>query len=118
VSVRLRRVPAGAHYGVRDWLIQRVTAVLVLLYVLALAVSVLLAGHLDYNAWAGVFAPLPMKLATLLAVAAIAWHAWIGVRDVWMDYIRPTGLRLALHVATVVWLAYCLAWAAQIVWSV
>jgi succinate dehydrogenase / fumarate reductase membrane anchor subunit len=118
VSVRLRRVPAGAHYGVRDWIVQRVSALVIMAYVLLLAVSLLLAGPLDYGAWYGVFAPLPMKLLTVLAVAALCLHAWIGVRDIWMDYVRPPGLRLALHAGTVLWLAYCLVWAVQILWSV
>jgi len=40
------------------------------------------------------------------------------VRDVWMDYIHHTGLRLALLTLTVLWLLYCLAWCVQILWSV
>jgi succinate dehydrogenase / fumarate reductase membrane anchor subunit len=118
VSLRLRRVPAGAHYGVRDWLIQRVSALVVLAFVLFVVASVLLAGHLDYDSWAGVFAPAPVKLLTLLAVVAVCYHAWIGMRDIWMDYIKPVGLRLTLYVATLLWLAYCLAWAARILWSI
>jgi succinate dehydrogenase / fumarate reductase membrane anchor subunit len=78
----------------------------------------LLAGHMDYDTWAGVFAPVPMKLITVLAVAAVAYHAWVGVRDIWMDYVKPVGLRLTLHVVTVLWLVYCLVWAVQILWSV
>jgi succinate dehydrogenase / fumarate reductase membrane anchor subunit len=118
MSAGVRRAPAGAHYGLRAWLIQRVTALLLLAYLLVVAVLLLLAGHVDYDAWAGVFAPMPMKLATVLAFAALAYHAWIGMRDILMDYIKPTGLRLTLHVGTVVWLLYCVAWSAQILWSV
>jgi succinate dehydrogenase / fumarate reductase membrane anchor subunit len=118
MSLPLRRVPAGAHYGVRDWLVQRVSALIILVFVLLVVAMVLLAGHLDYNAWAGVFAPMPMKFFTILTVVAIAYHAWIGVRDIWMDYVKPVGLRLALHVGTILWLIYCLIWAVQILWSV
>jgi succinate dehydrogenase / fumarate reductase membrane anchor subunit len=118
VSAPARRVPAGAHYGLRDWLAQRVTAVVILAFVLWVVAAVLAAGRLDYEAWAGVFAPLPAKLVTLLAVTALALHAWVGVRDIWMDYVKPAGLRLALHVGTILWLAYCLAWALQILWSI
>ena len=118
MSPRLRRVPAGAHYGLRDWIIQRISALVILAFVLFVVGSVLLAGRLDYDAWSGVFAPPPVKLLALLAVAAVCYHAWIGVRDIWMDYVKPVGVRLTLHVATVLWLAYCLAWAAQILWSI
>lgn len=118
MSLRLRRVPAGAHYGVRDWLIQRISALIILVFVLLVVGAVLLGGRLNYDAWAGVFAPVPMKLITVLAVLAICYHAWIGVRDIWMDYVKPVGVRLALHVGTVLWLIYCLVWAVQILWSV
>jgi succinate dehydrogenase / fumarate reductase membrane anchor subunit len=118
MSLRLRRAPAGAHYGVRDWLAQRVSALIILVFVLLVGGLLLLGRHLDYGAWASVFAPVPMKLITILAVAAVAYHAWIGVRDIWMDYVKPAGLRLALHVGTILWLSYCLVWAVQILWSV
>ena len=118
MSLRLRRVPAGAHYGVRDWLLQRISALVILVFVLYVVGAALLAAHLDYDSWAGVFAPPPVKLLTLLAFAALCYHAWIGVRDIWMDYVKPVGLRLTLHAATVLWLGYCLAWAAQILWSI
>ncbi len=114
----LRRVSAGAHYGVRDWLVQRVTALILLAFVLLLAGALLLGGRTDYPGWAAIFAPLPAKLLTALAVIALCYHAWIGVRDIWMDYIRHTGVRLALHAATILWLLYCVLWAVQILWSV
>lgn len=114
----LRRAPIVAHYGVRDWLVQRVTALLLLAFVLVLTVSLLLQGRLDYESWAAVYAPLPMKLLTALAWLAVSYHAWIGVRDIWMDYVRNAGVRLALHVATILWLMYCFAWSVQILWSV
>jgi succinate dehydrogenase / fumarate reductase membrane anchor subunit len=118
VNPRLRSVPAGAHYGVRGWLLQRLTALVLIAFLLLLAGALLAAGPLDYDAWAGVFAPTPMKLLTLLSVAALCMHAGIGMRDIWMDYVKSAGLRLALHAGTVLWLAYCLVWAAQILWSV
>jgi succinate dehydrogenase / fumarate reductase membrane anchor subunit len=118
MSLHLRRVPAGAHYGLRDWLLQRISAIVILFFVLLVGAAMLLAGHMDYDTWAGVFAPVPMKLITVLAVAAVAYHAWVGVRDIWMDYVKPVGLRLTLHVVTVLWLVYCLVWAVQILWSV
>ena len=118
MSAPARRAPVGAHYGLREWLAQRVTALILLAFLLVVIVALLLAGRHDYAGWASIFAPLPMKLITLLAFAALCYHAWIGVRDVWMDYIHHTGLRLALLTATILWLLYCLAWSVQILWSV
>jgi len=113
-----RKAPVGAHYGLRDWLAQRVSALVLLAYLLVVGVSLVVAGHLDYDGWYSVFAPQPMKLFTVIAVLALAYHAWIGVRDIWMDYIGSTALRLALHVATLLWLLYCVVWSVKIVWSI
>ena len=90
-----KRVVVGAHYGLRDWLSQRVTAVLMALFTLVLLVQVLLPGPLGYDKWAGIFAAQWMKVLTFVVVVSIAWHAWVGMRDVFMDYIKPVALRIA-----------------------
>jgi succinate dehydrogenase / fumarate reductase membrane anchor subunit len=113
-----RRIVVGAHYGLRDWLAQRVTAVVLLAYTVLLLGAVLFTPELDYGAWAGLFASVWMKVATLLAVIALIWHAWVGVRDIYMDYIKPTGARLVLQVATVVALVGYAIWAVIILWRV
>jgi succinate dehydrogenase / fumarate reductase membrane anchor subunit len=118
MSIGARRLVVGAHYGLGDWVAQRATAVVLTLYLVVLGVQVALARPIDYDAWAGIFVPLAMKIATLVAFIALAWHAWIGMRDIWMDYVRPTAARMLLLLGTILWLAACLAWAAQILWSV
>ncbi len=62
---------------------------------------VLYHGGIDYAGWQALFARTAFRLATLLFALALLWHAWIGMRDIWMDYIKPTALRLALEVLTV-----------------
>jgi len=118
MSGERRTAPPGAHYGIRDWLLQRVTAVLLLLFLLLVLGRLGISSGSGYGAWAGVFAPLPVKLLAVAAFAAVALHAWIGMRDIWMDYVRILPLRLALHVLTVLWLVACLAWSVRILWSV
>jgi succinate dehydrogenase / fumarate reductase membrane anchor subunit len=113
-----RRIVVGAHYGLRDWLAQRVSAVVLLTYTLLLIGAVLFTRDLDYGSWAGMFSTVWMKVATLLAVLALIWHAWVGVRDIYMDYIKPTGVRLVLQVATVVALVGYAIWAVIILWRV
>ena len=46
----------------------------------------------------------------------LLYHAWVGMRDIWMDYVKPVGVRLALQVATIVWLVGCAGWAIQVLW--
>ena len=113
-----KRIVVGAHYGLRDWLAQRITAVILALYTIVLLVSLLALPELNYGNWAGLFASSWMKVLTLLAVLSLIWHAWIGVRDIYMDYIKPTAVRLFLQVATIVVLVGYACWAVIILWSV
>lgn len=114
-----RRVVTGARYGMRDWLAQRVTACLMAIFTVLLLAQVLLSrGPLGYDSWAGIFAPQWMKAVTFVTLLSLGWHAWVGMRDIWMDYIRPAALRLVLQVATLVWIVGCLGWAVQVLWRI
>jgi succinate dehydrogenase / fumarate reductase membrane anchor subunit len=108
------RIVVGAHYGLRDWLAQRVTAVLMALYAVLLAVVLLVKKPADYLAWFNVFSPVWMKVATLVFLLCLFYHAWVGMRDIWMDYVKPTGIRLTLEVLTIVYLVACGMWALKI----
>ena len=59
-----------------------------------------------------------MKVATLLALASLAYHAWVGMRDIWMDYVKPAITRLFLQILTIVWLLACFAYAVIVLWRV
>lgn len=114
----VNRVVVGAHYGLKDWLAQRVTAVVMALYTLIFAVGVLSMGGLSYESWHGLFAGGFMRFATFLFFASLMYHAWVGVRDIYMDYLSSTGLRLLLQIATIVALLGYACWAVIILWRV
>jgi len=103
---------------VGNFLLQRLTAVVLTAFTLFLALRLVLGGRLGYDGWAALFVPLWMKIVTLVALLALFYHAWIGVRDIWMDYVKPTGIRLALQMLTVLWLVFCAVWSVQILWRV
>jgi succinate dehydrogenase / fumarate reductase membrane anchor subunit len=110
------RVITGAHYGLRDWLAQRVTAVIMAVYSI-IAVIVLISNKpITYMVWRDLFSQGWMRVATLLFAVSLAWHAWVGVRDILMDYIKPDGLRLSLQVGTLLVIASYLGWSIQILW--
>jgi succinate dehydrogenase / fumarate reductase membrane anchor subunit len=113
-----RRLVVGAHYGMGDWLAQRFTAIVMAVYTVILMVAFFGARNFSYDGWAGLFAHPWMKVATLVMFASLAYHAWVGMRDIWMDYVKPTGIRLLLQVGTIVWLAACAAYAVIILWRV
>ena len=117
VNYGSKRIVVGAHYGLRDWLAQRVTAALMALFtLLVLAQLIFSKGPIGYDQWAGIFSSQWMKALTFTVIVALLYHVWLGMRDIWMDYIKPVGLRLALHVFTLVWLVACAGWGIQVLW--
>ena len=112
----VNRVVVGAHYGTRDWLAQRITALVMAVYTLILAFVFVRNTSLNYGVWQELFTQGWMRVATLVFAVSLAWHAWVGVRDILMDYIKPDGLRLALQVITLLLLAGYLGWTVQVLW--
>ena len=112
----MKRLVVGAHYGLRDWLAQRISALIMAVYTLMLMVVLMRTPPLTYAAWKDLFAQGWMRVATLLFAASLAWHAWVGVRDILMDYVKPDGLRLALQVLVLLVIAGYVGWTIQILW--
>jgi len=116
------RLVVGAHYGTLDFLAQRVTAVIMAVYTLIIVCGILFSSELNFDTWRGLFTfrvgvlPLGQLLATLFFLS-LSWHAWIGVRDIWMDYVKPAGLRLLMQVLTLLWLVASVVFFAKIIWS-
>ncbi len=113
----VKREVVGAHYGLRDWLAQRVTAVIMAVYTLMLLAVLAGLPRLDYWHWKALW-DLPLtRYATVLFLLSLYIHAWIGVRNIYMDYIKDAGWRLVLYVVTIVALVYYAVWSVQIVWG-
>jgi succinate dehydrogenase / fumarate reductase, membrane anchor subunit len=117
VNYGSKRIVVGAHYGLRDWLAQRVTACLMALFTLLVLAQVIFSkGPIGYDKWAGIFSAQWMKVLTFTIIVALLYHVWVGMRDIWMDYIKPVALRLSLQVFSIVWLVGCAGWAIQVLW--
>ncbi len=112
----INRIVVGAHYGLRDWIAQRTTAVIMALYTVVMAAVLLIAQPAGFEAWKSIFSIGVIKFMTFLFFVSLFYHAWIGMRDLWMDYVKPTGIRLSLHVLTVTLLVGYTAWVAAILW--
>ncbi|AUN95133.1 succinate dehydrogenase, hydrophobic membrane anchor protein [Pseudazoarcus pumilus] len=112
----VKRIVVGAHYGVKDWIAQRATALYMAIYTVIFAIAVLCMPEFSHAAWRELFSGGFMAFTTFLFFLALFYHAWIGVRDIFMDYIKPTGLRLALHLIVAFLLVGYAGWAAQILW--
>jgi succinate dehydrogenase / fumarate reductase membrane anchor subunit len=119
VNYGSKRIVVGAHYGLRDWLSQRITGGLMALFTIILLAQVIFSrGPIGYDLWAGIFAAQWMKVLTFSVIVALLYHVWVGMRDVWMDYVQPVGIRLALQIFTIVWLVGCAGWAIQVLWKI
>lgn len=117
VNFGTRRIVVGAHYGLRDWLAQRVTAALMAIFTAIVLFQVLTTqGELGYDAWAGLFAAQWMKVLTFVVIMAMLYHAWVGMRDISMDYVKSFATRLVLQVFFIAWLVGCTGWAIQVLW--
>ena len=118
VNYGSKRVVVGAHYGLRDWLAQRITACIMAIFtVLLLAQVIFTSGPIGYDTWACIFSSQGMKVLTFAVIVALLYHAWVGMRDITMDYITsPVWLRLLVQVFTMVWLVGCAGWAIQVLW--
>jgi succinate dehydrogenase / fumarate reductase, membrane anchor subunit len=113
----VRRVVVGAHYGLRDWLAQRVSALVMAIYTVMFAGILLVCTPRHYGDWRALFENQWLRVATFLFFVSLFWHAWIGMRDILMDYVKPTATRLGLEIAVAVVLLAYAGWAIQILWS-
>jgi succinate dehydrogenase / fumarate reductase membrane anchor subunit len=114
----VKRIVTGAHYGLRDWLMQRITAVVMALYLLGLAGFLLTHQPLQYADWHGFFQFESVRLATILFMLSLFLHTWVGVRDILMDYLKPVWLRLTAEVLTILVLIAYASWSVQILWGI
>ncbi|MFC3282374.1 succinate dehydrogenase, hydrophobic membrane anchor protein [Litchfieldella rifensis] len=103
--------------GLSDWLIQRVSAIILALYTLFLVGYLLLNPGLDYAAWSGLFEQTWMRIFSLLAFVSIAAHAWIGLWTVVTDYLRSTSVRLTVQTIIILAIFVFLVWGVQVLWG-
>jgi succinate dehydrogenase membrane anchor subunit len=113
----VNRVFTGAHYGLRDWLMQRITAVVMAVYLLLLAGYLLMQPYVDYDVWTALFSSQVVLTFTMLFLLSLFYHAWVGIRDIVMDYVKPAWMRLLIHVLVIMALLLYAIWAVEIFWG-
>ena len=103
--------------GLKDWLIQRVTAVYFAVYSLYLLGFIAMHPHLLYSQWQALFHDIWFQLASIIALFTLLLHAWIGVWTVTTDYIKCTVIRLSVQLLVALLLLGQLIWGLMIVWG-
>lgn len=110
--------------GLYDWLAQRVSAVVLLVWILFTVGFIATHSPLTYPAWQGLFSHTSMRVFTLLAMLSLCVHAWVGMWTISTDYFTPallgskaTTVRLLFQLAVLAVLLGYLIWCIQILWS-
>lgn len=95
--------------GSRDWILQRISAVVLAVYTVVI-IGFFLLNQVDYNAWYGFMMSLPMKLFSLVAILSLVFHAWVGMWTVFTDYVKSSGLRIVLQAVIIIAVLVYLFW--------
>jgi succinate dehydrogenase / fumarate reductase, membrane anchor subunit len=112
-----RKDAVVAHYGWREWLAQRVTAVIMAVFAVVIFAFFAVHGSVNYEQWKSLFGSPLFRILALLFLISVYYHAWIGVRDVLMDYIKSVSLRLSLQVLVILALIGFTIWSIAILWA-
>ena len=99
-----------AHNGLSDWILQRATAVILVVYTLILIANLVVVELHGFASWKGLFESLWMKALSIAASISLIYHAWVGIRELWMDYIKPVGIKIGLQIFSIFWLLGCGIW--------
>lgn len=118
-------VTSFGRSGLYDWLIQRITAVVLALYFVTLFGYLLLNPDLDFQQWQRLFGATWMRIASLMALMALCAHAWIGMWTISTDYLtsdmlggKATVIRFFFQAACAVLMFIYLVWGIQILWGI
>lgn len=108
--------------GLQNWLIQRLSAIILLSYVLFLAGYILVshfwAEPVDFLKWQALFSNPWMRLASLITLVSVSFHAWLGLLTIIEDYIKCTIVRLVITGSLVLVIFSYLIWGITILWHI
>ncbi|TFH73163.1 succinate dehydrogenase, hydrophobic membrane anchor protein [Gammaproteobacteria bacterium LSUCC0112] len=120
----VKNVTSFGRSGLSDWVVQRVSAVILALYFVGLLAYMLLTPELGYAEWKALFSSTWMRIASLAALVALCAHAWIGMWTVSTDYLteallgpKGTVIRFVFQAVCVLLIFVYLVWGVQILWG-
>ncbi len=116
--VMVRTATSLGRSGLQDWIIQRITAIILAIYTAFLFGYFIINSDFSYEAWRILFTFPWMRCASVLALFSLITHAWVGIWTITTDYIKPIGLRLLVQVMVVIILLIDLVWGIHIIWGI
>ena len=121
---RVTSVTSLGRNGLYDWLIQRVSAVVIGVYFIGMLAYLIAQPNLDYGTWKAFIGSVPMQIATTLLVLSVAAHTWVGLWGVTTDYLTSltfgksaTGVRLVVQMVIALLLLVYVLWGMVTIWG-
>ena len=111
-------ITACTRSGLKDWFVQRLSAVIVLFYGVFIIIAVLyLPDTNPYHAWQALFHNIWVQIFTILAFLSLIGHAWVGMWTIFTDYIKCPWLAGSLQVLAILGYLVCFIWLICILFS-
>ena len=107
---KLTNVTSLTGNGLRDWLVQRVTSLIMLVYIIFILAFFIFHSRVDYVNWQGLFRSTSMRLFSSVFLLSLFWHVWVGMWTIITDYIKPFSLRLMLQIVIIIALLLYFIW--------
>lgn len=107
-----------SNRGLRDWIVQRISAVILLLYTLTLLGFIIFHPQLQFDEWQSLFSSTWMKIFSLLVLTSLILHAWVGMWTVFTDYIKCYYLSFLLQIGIILLFFCCLVWGVVVLWGI
>jgi succinate dehydrogenase / fumarate reductase membrane anchor subunit len=121
----VKSVTSLGRSGLSDWLLQRVSALIMSAYLIFMVGFFILNPSPSYEQWSGLHSSLAMRIFSLLTILSIAAHAWIGIWCVLTDYItvrligpKATPVRMFLQLAMIAVILFYVVWTLDILWGI
>ncbi|CUB02338.1 succinate dehydrogenase, hydrophobic membrane anchor protein [Marinomonas fungiae] len=111
------QITSFGRSGLYDWMMQRVSALVLAVYSIFIIGYLLLNPDLTYEQWSGLFETTSMRIFSLLALLSVGIHSWIGLWSVSTDYIKATGVRFFFQSLCGLVMFIYVVWGVQVLWG-
>lgn len=104
--------------GMRAWLLQRLSAAYLAAFLIAVLIWYFSTGSYTYTQWRELVGHPLVNVALALCFMALLVHAWVGMRDVLVDYVPAMGVRFFILIGVAATLVALGVWMALLLISV
>jgi len=110
-------VTSFGRSGLSDWLVQRVSALILAVYSVFMVVYLLVNPQLDFAQWHTLFSMTSMRIFSLMALLSLGAHCWIGLWSISTDYLKPFTLRFVFQMVVGLLMFIYSVWGVQLLWG-